>query len=57
MMYLTACPFVLWASLGWWTPLAAVLITFLLLGTENIGVQVRTGYSAQHVASRRLWYG
>ncbi|KAG2494372.1 hypothetical protein HYH03_007429 [Edaphochlamys debaryana] len=40
MIYLTACPLVLWPSLGWWTPIAAVLITFLLLGTENIGVQL-----------------
>ncbi|KAG2429749.1 hypothetical protein HXX76_010533 [Chlamydomonas incerta] len=40
MMYLTALPMVLWNSLGWWTPAAAVLITFLLLGTENIGVQI-----------------
>ncbi|GIL84971.1 hypothetical protein Vretimale_9823 [Volvox reticuliferus] len=40
MIYLTACPLVLWPSLGWWTLIAAVLITFLLLGTENIGVQI-----------------
>ncbi|KAG2434369.1 hypothetical protein HYH02_012384 [Chlamydomonas schloesseri] len=40
MIYLTALPMVLWNSLGWWTPAASVLITFLLLGTENIGVQI-----------------
>ncbi|GLI66990.1 hypothetical protein VaNZ11_011086 [Volvox africanus] len=40
MIYLTACPLVLWPSLGWWTLIAAVLIAFLLLGTENIGVQI-----------------
>ncbi|GFR51462.1 hypothetical protein Agub_g13871 [Astrephomene gubernaculifera] len=40
MIYLTACPIVLWSSMGWWTPLTAVLITFLLMGTENIGVQI-----------------
>jgi putative membrane protein len=41
MIYLTACPLVLWNSLGWWTLPASVLMAFLLLGTENIGVQVR----------------
>eukprot|EP00198_Chlamydomonas_reinhardtii_P012718 XP_001702055.1 predicted protein [Chlamydomonas reinhardtii] len=40
MIYLTVLPMVLWNSLSWWSLVASVLITFLLLGTENIGVQL-----------------
>lgn len=37
-------PWLLWPSFGWASPAVAVLITFLLLGVENIGVQVRASW-------------
>ncbi|GIL73889.1 hypothetical protein Vretimale_5022 [Volvox reticuliferus] len=40
MLYVMTCPVLLWSSTGWLTPLVAVIIAFLLLGVENIGVQV-----------------
>ncbi|GIL49210.1 hypothetical protein Vafri_5346 [Volvox africanus] len=40
MLYVMTCPILLWSSTGWLTPLVAVIIAFLLLGVENIGVQV-----------------
>ncbi|MEW5305971.1 MAG: hypothetical protein WDW36_008479 [Sanguina aurantia] len=40
LIYLTMVPFLLWPSAKWFTPLVSVIIAFLLLGTENIGVQL-----------------
>ncbi|EFJ42233.1 hypothetical protein VOLCADRAFT_97657 [Volvox carteri f. nagariensis] len=40
MLYVVTSPVLLWPSTGWLTPLVAGVIAFLLLGVENIGVQV-----------------
>ncbi|KAG2502086.1 hypothetical protein HYH03_000578 [Edaphochlamys debaryana] len=40
MLYVVTAPLLLWSSTGWATPVVAVVIAFLLLGVENIGVQV-----------------
>ncbi|KAG2436782.1 hypothetical protein HXX76_006306 [Chlamydomonas incerta] len=40
MLYVVASPVLLWSAAGWATPVVAVIIAFLLLGVENIGVQV-----------------
>ncbi|GLC46179.1 hypothetical protein PLESTB_001198100 [Pleodorina starrii] len=40
MLYVVTSPVLLWPSTRWLTPLVAVVIAFLLLGVENIGVQV-----------------
>lgn len=33
-------PFALWADYGWVTPAITAIVTFLLLGVENIGIQI-----------------
>lgn len=38
-------PFALWQDCQWITPFVAVLIAFLLLGVENIGVQIEQPFS------------
>ncbi|KAG2444082.1 hypothetical protein HYH02_009024 [Chlamydomonas schloesseri] len=40
MLYVVTSPVLLWSATGWATPVVAVIIAFLLLGVENIGVQV-----------------
>ncbi|KAL6750126.1 Bestrophin, RFP-TM, chloride channel-domain-containing protein [Haematococcus lacustris] len=40
LVYITLAPAMLWPTTGWATPFCALLIGFLLLGTENIGVQI-----------------
>jgi predicted membrane chloride channel (bestrophin family) len=40
LVYVTLAPALLWPVTGWGTPLLAAFIAFLLLGTENIGVQI-----------------
>lgn len=38
--WLFALPFSVWNIYGWGTPFVSAIITFLLLGVENIGVQI-----------------
>lgn len=40
IVYLTFLPFALWGYLGWLLLPVSVVLTFLLLGIENIGIQV-----------------
>lgn len=38
-------PFALWHECQWLTPFVSVIVTFLLLGVENIGVQIEQPFS------------
>ena len=38
--WLTGFPIASWSSYGWVTPFITAVVTFLLLGTENIGIQI-----------------
>ena len=38
--WLLGFPFAAWSSYGWGTPFVPAIVTFLLLGTENIGIQI-----------------
>ena len=40
LWWLTGFPFAAWSSYGWVTPFITALVSFLLLGTENIGIQI-----------------
>lgn len=40
IVYLTFLPFALWSYLGWLLLPVSVVLTFLLLGIENIGIQI-----------------
>ncbi len=40
LWWLTGFPFAAWSSYGWVTPFVTAVVTFLLLGTENIGIQI-----------------
>jgi len=39
-IYVTLSPILLWPAVTWATPAVAIIIAFLLLGTENIGAQI-----------------
>eukprot|EP00899_Mesostigma_viride_P001418 jgi/Mesvir1/11277/Mv01073-RA.1 len=45
ILWCTAMPVFLWHDLEWATPLVTVLITFFLLGIEEIGVQIEEPFS------------
>eukprot|EP00884_Botryococcus_braunii_P008239 jgi/Botrbrau1/17416/Bobra.0054s0012.1 len=40
MLWLTFLPFTLWPIYGWASPLIMTVVSFLLIGTENIGIQI-----------------
>lgn len=40
LWWLTGFPFAAWSSYGWVTPFVTAVVTFLLLGVENIGIQI-----------------
>lgn len=40
MIFLSISPILLWPASQWLTPVIIALVAFLLLGTENIGVQI-----------------
>lgn len=40
MVYIMTSPLMLWPITHWATPAVVSIIAFLLLGTENIGVQI-----------------
>lgn len=46
--YLTFLPFALWSYLGWVLLPTMVILAFLLLGIENIGIQVRCRLGCRH---------
>lgn len=45
VIWLTAMPFTLWKSCGWSMIPATGMIAFLLLGIEEIGVQIEEPFS------------
>ncbi|MEW5316953.1 MAG: hypothetical protein WDW38_008291 [Sanguina aurantia] len=45
MLYLTGAPIVLWPATGWATILVAPFLAFLLLGVENIAVQIEQAFN------------
>ena len=48
--YVALMPLALWPSCGYWTLVVAPLITFLLAGIENIGVQIENPYRSGQLA-------
>ncbi len=40
LWWLTGFPFAAWSSYGWVTSFVTAVVTFLLLGVENIGIQI-----------------
>ncbi|KAK9909500.1 hypothetical protein WJX75_003209 [Coccomyxa subellipsoidea] len=40
ILWLTFLPFALWGICGWASPLAEAVLAFLLMGVENIGIQI-----------------
>jgi predicted membrane chloride channel (bestrophin family) len=45
VIWLTFMPFTLWHAYGWWTIPASVAIAYLLLGIEEIGVQIEEPFA------------
>ncbi len=45
MIFLTAAPILMWPMALWATPVIMAFVAFLLLGTENIGVQIEEPFS------------
>ena len=43
--WLFGFPFGAWSSYGWGTPFVTAIVTFLLLGTENIGIQIEEPFT------------
>ena len=39
-MYICVVPLLLWPTTGWMTPVVAGVIAFMLLGIENVTVQI-----------------
>ncbi len=54
MTWASFLPFALYNRYQWFTPAVAAVITFLLFGVENIGVQVRSG-RARDGKRRDFW--
>ena len=40
MIWLTFVPLGLWTTCDWFTPLVCCIVSFLLLGIENIGIRI-----------------
>jgi len=47
MTYLLLLPIMIWPACGWATPFFALIAAFLLLGVENIGVQIEEPFSVR----------
>lgn len=45
MVWLSFLPFALWPFFGWVTPGVHAAITLLLLGVENIGIQIEQPFA------------
>ncbi|HTL89929.1 MAG TPA: bestrophin family ion channel [Leptolyngbya sp.] len=44
LLYCLSLPFQMVESLGWWTPLVIILISFTLLGIEGIGIEIENPF-------------
>ena len=51
LWWLTGFPFAAWAHYGWVTPFITALVAFLLLGTENIGIQIEEPFEVLPIES------
>ena len=40
ILYICITPLLLWPTTGWLTPLIAPIVAFILLGIENVTVQI-----------------
>ena len=45
VIFLTFLPFALWESCQWLTPAVTGVVAFLLIGVENIGIQIEQPFS------------
>ncbi len=45
IIWLTFLPFAVWPVYGWATPGITAVITFLLVGVENIGIQIEQPFA------------
>ena len=51
LWWLTGFPFAAWSSYGWVTPLVTAVVTVLLLGVENIGIQIEEPFEVLPIES------
>lgn len=51
LWWLTGFPFAAWSSYGWFTPCVTAVVTFLLLGVENIGIQIEEPFEVLPIES------
>ena len=51
MWWLGGFPFAVWAQYGWATPFVTAIVTFLLMATENIGIQIEEPFKVLPMAS------
>jgi len=51
LWWLTGFPFAAWSSYGWFTPFVTAVVTFLLLGVENIGIQIEEPFEVLPIES------
>ena len=51
MWWLGGFPFAVWSQYGWATPFVTAIVTFLLMATENIGVQIEEPFKVLPMAS------
>ncbi|GAX81616.1 hypothetical protein CEUSTIGMA_g9044.t1 [Chlamydomonas eustigma] len=49
MMYICIIPLLLWPISGWLTPLVAVAIAFMVMGVENVTVQIEEPFRVLHL--------
>lgn len=47
MVWLTLLPFALWDIYGWASPGLQAIISFLLIGVENIGIQIEEPFAVR----------
>lgn len=50
MLWLTCLPFVIWQELGWFSVPISMIVSFLLFGIEEIGVQIEVGTTEARLA-------
>ena len=47
MIWLTFVPLGLWSVCEWFTPVVCCIVAFLLLGIENIGIQIEQPFKVR----------
>ena len=57
VIYVTFMPFTLWSACGWGAVPASVIIAFLLLGIEEIGVQIEEPFGILPLGEAGLGLG